>query len=173
VDPIFYESSYTTDASYADRLVAASYRYRLRGRRVLVQLGFFAVLATVMAALTPVSELSWRIVLGAAVFVWLVIVVAAATALGFLTSRRSMRKLVPAGRTYSVTLRQNALGVRDWMIASENSYALWSSADIVGDHLILQRANGSSFTPLSRQLFTPEAEAWVRARIANQQAQSR
>ncbi len=77
--------------------------------------------------------------------------------------------MVPAGCTYSVPLRQGALGLRDWMIASDNSYGLWSSADIVGDHVILQRADRPTFTPLPRQLFTQEAEAWLRARIANQQ----
>jgi hypothetical protein len=172
-DPPFYEGSYTTDVGYADRFVAASFRYRMSGSRILTQLAIFAILGLAWGLIAPASHVETRIIVGVGVFVVGVVVAAITASLSYLSNRRRMRALIPPGSTYAVTMRRNALGLRDWMIASESSYALWRRASIVGDFLVLQRTQSTIFTPLPRQLFTPAIEAWLLARVNDQSPAAR
>ena len=167
-DPIFYEGSYTTDIGFPDRFAAASFRYRMNRTRIVTQLAVFAIVGLAWGVIAPSQDLATRLLVGIGVFAVGVGVAAVTATLGYFSNRRRLRVLIPPGCTYSVMLRRNALGVRDWMVASESSYAIWRRAVIVGEFLVLQRAQSAIFTPLPRQIFTPEIEAWLLRRVNGQ-----
>ena len=165
VDPVLYEGAYTADSRYSDRFVADSFRYRMRTSVVLGQLTGIVVIAVIAAVTVDVYDPMFRLYTGVLVLLLLVGFDAALTAVNYALRKRSARTTIPAGSPYRVTLRLNSLGLQDRLGRSEISYAMWRSASIVGQHLVLQRAHGGIYTLLPRQLFTPETEAWLVARV--------
>jgi hypothetical protein len=168
-DRVIYEGSFTTDAGYPDRFVRDSFRYRLRAGILGHLLGIVSP-AVIFAVLVPARDPLARVGAGLIALVVSAAISAGFAAFAYRWQLRKARQMIPPGSTYAVTLRHDRMSIRDWMISSDNAYGLWGSAQVLGDHVILRRADGGIYTPLARELFTPDAEKWLIGRVRAQNA---
>jgi hypothetical protein len=161
-----FASTYISTPDYADHLTRATFRY------VVVRPGslFLLILAaivvpTIVFAATFGPAYPPHPLLGLLVALVLIVVIGLSVAILYRSVRRIDRRQFPTGSQFSLEFRDSSLRIVSPFFAGDVAYAVYRSAALRGEVVVLKPVYGRGATLLPRQLFLPGSLEWLGTRL--------
>jgi hypothetical protein len=164
-EAVRYEHTLQIDSQFAGRLIAAIYRYQVLtpGRLIRMLLPGLLVAAALSLTVNPPGLAT------AGVFMLVLLAFLVLYALVFVVSyfptRRQLRERLPVGSEYSIALTDTVMRLKDPKVSTEVSYSLFKSVRETKDLVALIPKRGRRPTLVPAGLLTPDALAWLTARL--------
>ena len=166
-EPLRFYRSFTVGPDFPAKLAVTSFRYLLFSPigivRVLVIAFAFAFAA--YASTVHSNGQGYALSVGGLGFAGFVVLIAAATGIGFVVERRRLRLRIPAGSEFAVGFRDATILMRSPMNTAEVTFTQYQAFEEVGDFVLLRRRSSRILNFLPAECFTPESLAYLREKI--------
>jgi hypothetical protein len=166
-EPLRFYRSFTVGPDFPSKLAVASFRYLLFSPLGLVRVLVVAIAFAVAAYLSTVQSngQAYAFAIAGLGFLGFVVLIAVATAIGFIVERGRLRDRVPPGTEFAVGFRDATILMRSPMDTAEVAYTKYQAFEEVGDFVLLRQRSSRVLNFLPAECFTPESLAYLREKI--------